>query len=296
MNNNTSLSLPISNDQFLKAIFGERYVSSHVTSFVCDPSNILPSESARCWAGGAYKDTKLKVDSNQFYTVSLFTHDESGRSRRRKANFSACYVIGLDDVREKLPIEQVDRLPPPSIVLKSSMHSEQWLYLLETPCTDISRIDNLHDGLISNGLAPNSKDPGQKGVTRYLRLPEGVNTKAKRIAENNGTAPRSAITVWHPERRYSLEQLGDPFGVDLDAPRTDTRIDGAANMSDHPLLHTPAVKIKKVLGAGRFDITCPWVNEHTDCDDSGSAIFTNGDGSIGSSATMELVIAERVRT
>jgi hypothetical protein len=153
----------------------------------------------------------LNVDSNQFYTVSLFTHDESGRSRRRKANFSACYVIGLDDVREKLPIEQIDRLPPPSIVLKSSMHSEQWLYLLETPCTEISRIDNLHDGLISNGLAPNSKDLGQEGVTRYLRLPEGVNTKAKRIAENNGTAPRSAITAWYPERRYSLEQLGDPL-------------------------------------------------------------------------------------
>jgi hypothetical protein len=282
MNNNASLPLStVSNDQFLNAIFGEQYVNSHVTSFVCDPNNIPPSESARCWAGGAYKNTKLKSGSKQFYTVSLFLPDETGRSRRRKSNFSACYVIGLDDVREKLPIEQVDRLPPPSIVLKSSMHSEQWLYLLETPCTDISRIDNLHDGLISNGLAPNSKDPGQKGVTRYLRLPEGVNTKAKRIAENNGTPPRSVITSWHPERRYSLEQLGDPFGVDIDAPRTDSRIDGATNVSDHPLLQTPAVNIKKVLSAGRFDITCPWVDEHTDCDDSGSAIFTNYDGSIG---------------
>lgn len=280
MINNVSIP-PVTNERFLKAIFGEQYGYSHVTSFMCDPSNIPPSESARCWAGGAYKDTKLKGNSNQFYTVSLFAPDETGRSRRRKANFSACYIVGLDDVREKLPIEQVNRLPPPSIVLKSSMHSEQWLYLLDVPCTDISLIDNLHDGLISNGLAPNSKDPGQKGVTRYLRLPEAVNTKAKRIAENNGTAPRSEITTWQPERRYSLEQLAEPFGVDLYAPRSDKRIDGAATVSDHPLLKTTVINIKKALSAGRFDVTCPWVNEHTSEDDSGSAIFTNSDGSFG---------------
>ncbi len=272
----------ITNDEFLKSIFGESYIYAYVTSFMQDPGNIPSGESGRCWAGGAYKDTLLTPNSNQFYTVSLFSPDETGRSRRRKANFSACYVIGLDDVKEKLPIEQVKRLPLPSIVLKSSLYSEQWLYLLETPCTDINRIDNLHDGLIKNGLAPDSKDPGQKSVTRYLRLPESINTKNKRVSENNGIAPRCEVTEWHPEHRYTLEQLAEPFGVDLDALRADKRINGAAAVSDHPLINIPEViNIKEVRSDGRFDITCPWVGSHTSQDDSGSAIFTNEDGSIG---------------
>jgi len=271
----------INNEQFLQAIFGNSYIYSHVTSFIQDPNNIPNDERGLCWSGGYYKDTPLIPNSNQFYTVSLFSPDENNRSRRRKAQFSGTYVIGLDDVKEKLPIEQVMKLPPPSIVLKSSLYSEQWLYILNQPEQDRDKIDNLHDGLIANGLAPNSKDPGQKGVTRFLRLPEGCNTKAKRVSENGGTPPGCEITEWHPERRYMLEQLAEPFGVDLNIVRADKRIDGAAAIDDHPILHTDAIEIKSKISDGRFSIVCPWVDEHTDRDDSGSAIFTNDDGSIG---------------
>ena len=274
--------MDISNTEFLRAIFGDQHSLAHVTSFTQDPGGIPASEGGRCWAGGAFKDTPLIPDSNQFYTVSLFAPDEKGRSRRRKVNFSACYVIGLDDVREKLPIEQVERLPSPSIVIKSSLHSEQWLYLLATPCVDASCIDNLHDGLINNGLVPDSKDPGQKGVTRYLRLPEGCNTKSKRIAENGGAAPHCEVTEWHPERRYTLDQLAAPFGVDLYAPRAEKRVDGAAAIPDHPLLKIPdIIKVKEIRSDGRLDITCPWVDEHTGGADDGAAVFTNKDGTIG---------------
>lgn len=272
--------MEITNEEFLQAIFGDQYQQAHVTSFCEDPSNIPNGLSGLCWAGGAYKDIELTPNSNQFFTVSLF-NPENGRANRRKHNFKACYTIALDDVREKLPIEQVMRLPPPSIVLKSSLNSEQWLYLLTEPCADPSKIDNLHDGLISKGLAPNGKDPGQKGITRYLRLPEGVNTKAKRIAENGGIAPRCEVIEWHPERRYTLYHLAAPFDVDLNVQRADRRVKGAAVVPDHPLLHTHAVKVKKVISAGRFDITCPWVDDHTDAADDGSAVFTNTDGSIG---------------
>ena len=273
--------MTVANDQFLQAIFGENYPYAHVTSFTQDPSNIPAGESGRCWAGSYFKDSQLIPNSNQFYTVSLFNLDEQGKANRRKANFSACHVIALDDVKEKLPLEQVMRLPAPSIVLKSSLHSEQWLYLLRTPCADATKVDNLHDGLIANGLAPTGKDPGQKGITRYLRLPEGCNTKAKRIAENGGIAPSCDVTEWHPERRYTLEQLAEPFGVDLNAPRAEKRVDGATKLPDHPLVHTDAIHIKSILSDGRYDVTCPWIDEHSDADDSGTAVFTNSDGTIG---------------
>lgn len=273
--------MEINNEQFLQTIFGEKFSLAHVTSFTHDPSNIPTGESGRSWAGGYYKDKYLTPDSNQFYTVSLFKMDEQGKANRRKVNFEACFVIALDDVKEKLPIDQVNKLPPPSIVLRSSLYSEQWLYLLDKPCNDASMIDNLHDGLIANGLAPDGKDPGQKGITRYLRLPEGVNTKAKRIIENNGIAPKCEVSVWHPERRYSLEQLASPFDVELDAPRADKRVDGATEISDHPILNTKAIRIKAVISGGRFDVTCPWLDEHTGSVDNGSAVFTNTDGTIG---------------
>ena len=154
--------MEITNDDFLRAIFGEMYIYAHVTSFTHDPGAIPPGEGGRCWSGGYYKDTPLIPDSNQFFTVSLFAPDDNGRSRRRKTQFTGTYVIGLDDVTEKIPLDQVARLPAPSIVLKSSLHSEQWLYILDQSETDRNRVDNLHDGLIERGLAPNSKDPEVK--------------------------------------------------------------------------------------------------------------------------------------
>lgn len=276
-----TLNVAVDNETFLRAIFGDAFSQAHVTSFREDPGNIPNGMQGRCWAGGSFGELPLLTDSNQFYTVSLFNKGEDGRSRRRKAEFVACYVIGLDDVREKLPISQVERLPPPSIVLKSSLDSEQWLYLLQVPETSASRVDKLHDGLIASGMAPDSKDPGQKGVTRYLRLPEGVNTKAKRVLANGGIPPKCKILQWSPNRKYALEDLAAPFGVDLSGAELDSKQVCAKTVSDHPLLLTEAVSVRRECSPGTFDITCPWVAEHTGADDSGTAMFTNLDGSIG---------------
>ena len=271
----------MTNEEFLRIIFGESYVYAHVTSFPDDPTNISADRRPICWAGGYYQDTPLTRATNQFYTISLFAPID-GRSKRRKATFSSCHVIGLDDVKEKLPLEQVNKLPKPTIVLQSSMYSEQWLYVLAKPCANKSKVENLLDGLIAKGLAPDSKDPGMKGVTRYLRLPEGVNNKASRIAENGGEPFQCKVLEYNPFHKYSLEQLAKPFDVDLSAKRREGLVDGSVAIPDHPILQVPdLVHVKEDKGEGRFDITCPWVDQHTDMDDSGSAVFTNKDGSMG---------------
>lgn len=272
----------VTNEEFLLAIFGEHAPWAHVTSFLEDPSNIPDSLRFKCWAGGYAKDTSIIPDSNQYFTVSIFNPDNEGKARRRKVLLNAVFIITLDDVREKLPIEQVNKLPLPSYILETSPGSEQYGYILDYPCTDRHKVDNLHDGLIANGLAPNSKDPGQKGVTRYVRLPEGVNTKNTRVVSNGGTPPRCNLIEFHPERRTSLLDLARPFNVDLSAERRETRVDGAADLPDHPLLDlADIIHIKDIRSDGRFDITCPWVVEHTGAADDGAAIFTNKDGSIG---------------
>jgi len=268
----------ISNEQVLQLIFGAQYHYAHVTSFMDDPSNISNDRKAICWAGDYYVNQRLLPQSNQFFSVSLFAHID-GRSRRRKSHFAGTYVIGLDDVNEKLSPEMVARLPQPTYKMNSSKNSEQWFYVLANPEMNPTRVDNLLDQLIANGLAPDGNDPGMKGVTRYLRLPEGVNTKAKRLAENGGRPYQCVITEWHPERKFRMEDLAIPFNVNLDSERREVRTSGTIDIPDHPIVKL--FNVKSRLGAGKFDITCPWLHDHSDNDDSGTALFTNDDGSLG---------------
>jgi hypothetical protein len=272
--------LPISNNEFLTALFGNDAPWVHVTGFPYDPSNIPEGKHLIAWMGDYYSRYNLQPNTNQYFTISNFYCDDQDQARRRKVLFRHTPVIVLDDVKEKLSMVEVSKLPSPSWVLETSPGSEQWGYILDTPCTDRAQVENLLDGLVANGLAPDGKDPGMKGVTRYVRLPEGVNNKASKLVD--GLPFQCNITVWQPFSRVTIEQLAAPFAVDLNAPRRESRVDGAAAITDHPLINIPEIiHIKEVRSDGRFDITCPWVNNHTDGDDSGSAVFTNADGSIG---------------
>lgn len=270
----------MNNRSFLEAIFGEDTDYVHVTGFPWDPGNIPKGEHLRAWAGGWVSRYALQPGTNQYFCVSIFNPDDKGVPRRRKGLFLRTRCIVLDDVREKLNIDVVNRLPPPSWILETSPGSEQWGYILDTPCSDRGRVENLLDGLVANGLAPDGKDPGMKGVTRYVRLPEGANTKASKLVD--GQPWQCRLLEWNPWVKVALEDLAAPFFVDLDQSRRDTRTDGAADVPDHPILQIPdIIHIKEVRGPGKFDITCPWVDKHTGGADDGAVIFTNDDGTIG---------------
>ena len=270
----------VTNSEFLTALFGEDAAWVHVTDFPYDPMEIPDDKRLISWMGDYFSRYKMQPNTNQYFTISNFYCDDAQQARRRKALFRHTPVIVLDDVKEKLSMTEVSKLPAPAWMLETSQGSEQWGYILNTPCTDRGRVENLLDGLVANGLAPDGKDPGMKGVTRYVRLPEGSNNKASKLV--NGLPFKCQLTKWEPFNRVTIEQLAEPFHVNLDALRREARVDGASDVSDHPLLQIPdIIKIKEVRSDGRFDITCPYVDEHTGQDDSGTAIFTNQDGSIG---------------
>ena len=272
--------LLVSNKEFIDALFGADAPWCHVTDFPHDPGNIPKDQHLIAWKGDYFSRYQLTPNTNQYFTISTFYCDEQSQARRRKALFKQTPVIVLDDVKEKLSMTEVNKLPSPSWILESSNGSEQWGYILNTPCTDRGRVENLLDGLVANGLAPEGRDPGMKGVTRYLRLPEGINNKASKLV--NGQPFKCRMLLWQPFNRVTIESLATPFCVDLDAVRRESRVDGAADVGDHPLVNIPnIISIKEIRSDGRFDITCPWVNDHTGQDDSGSAVFTNSDGTIG---------------
>ena len=271
----------VSNEEFLRAIFGESYANALVTSFKDDPANINHDRIRKCWSIYPFCFRELIRDSNQFFCVSLFNNDENGQQKRQNALFRSQHCVVLDDVDEKLSLEQAKRLPNPSWKIKTSNNSQQWGYILGEPCRNRQHLDNLTDGLIASDLAPASKDPGMKGVTRLMRLPEGLNTKAKRVSENGGVPPRCVITAWNPELKYNLQQLAAPFKIHLDAPRNNSHNSKnlAVDTPGHPVFKILMYKPTKVKG--KYEITCPWVKNHTDFIDNGAAIWTRVDGSIG---------------
>jgi len=268
------------NQTFIRMVFGDDAPHCHVTDFANDPNDIPEGMHLMAWRGDWASNYHLQEGTNQYFTISVFKPDEHGVARRRKALYLRTPCIVLDDVKEKLDVEQASKLPEPSWILETSPGSEQWGYILDTPCEDRGRVENLLDGLVANGLAPDGRDPGMKGVTRYVRLPGGYNTKRSKMVD--GQPFKCVMKKWQPFCRSTMEQLAAPFAVDLEAPRREARVDGAADIPDHPLLQIPdLIYIKGAMSKGRFDITCPWVDEHTNAIDNGAAMFTNKDGSMG---------------
>ncbi len=280
--NPRAIIMPIvTNNEFLNALMAEDAPWTHVTDFPYDPGDIPADRHLHAWKGDYFSRYTTTPGNNQYFTISHFGADDKGTARRRKALYRHTRVIVLDDVKEKLSLVEAEKLPTPSWILETSPGSEQWGYILNEPCTERAKVENLLDGLVANGLAPDGRDPGMKGVTRYVRLPEGSNNKASKLV--NGQPFKCNMVSWEPFQTVTLEQLAAPFHVNLDTMRREQRVDGAADISDHPLINDAGdiIRIKEVRSDGRFDITCPWVDEHTGADDSGSAVFTNDDGTIG---------------
>ena len=279
-------NLNINNETFLKAVFGEEWGLSHVTAFENDPSNIRKEFRAACWSGGYAKNrlARFSPAENQYFTISLFESDEDGTARRRKSLFDACFVIVADDVAEKIPVEQAKKLPVPSYKMLSSMGSEQWGWILTEAVDDADQVNNLLDGLVAKGLAPDGTDPGMKGVTRYVRLPEGCNTKAKRIDENGGTPFPCRLTEWEPDRTYTLDDLAAAFNIDIHAPRGEQNEIGidpnqAYNGLQHPILEHVKIEGKGHDGFYRLS-ECPNGEMHSDGDVAGAAMQFLPDGRI----------------
>ncbi len=280
MENTTTIPLQnqeisVTNNTFLKAIFGDKWELAHVTSFKNDPSNIPQENRGKCWGGHRF-NFKILHPGNQYYTVSLFDLND-GKVVRQKACFAALYVLVIDDVGEKVLLSQVEKLPPPNYIVNTSVNSQQWGWIFSEPCRDFQKATNLLDGFVKLGITPDFKDPGMKGVTRYVRLPEGHNTKANRLVD--GKPYKCKLVHWNPDgERYTIEQIANAFGIDLYVKKNNVSTSDNADVN-HPILDKVEVKQKK--SPGEFMIVCPWVEGHTNQDDSGTILYTREDLYIG---------------
>ena len=271
--------LGVSNDDFLETVFG--VLAGEQRPVVCGfPGN--PHEVAKArwfgrpWVGGK---TPWQAANNNYFTLACFSPDEKGQYRRMKKNFVALHAIMLDDIgtkaanRERLTI-------PPSWLLETSEGNFQAGYVFNEPLTDGTLAERLMKSLIAANLC----DPGADGpLARYARLPAGGNGKYDppficRLRE------------YSPEARYSVEQIVDGLALDFDpmaAPQRNRRKGSSAGQSSgSEEIYVPragenpvVTKLKeaglyiKPLGAGKHEINCPWMDEHTDGHGGGTAYF-----------------------
>jgi len=252
-----------------------------VTGFRGDPGSV----DHKLWGGrSALPMPRFICDGNNNYiAVSAFKLASDGRYRRRKDCFAGMYIVMIDDVGTKVPFDKLV-LPPTCLVETSPGNFQAW-YFLKAPERDRHRAETLVKGMIASGLTADGADPGMSGVTRYGRLPVGVNGKGKYV-EHLGHPFVQRVAVWSPDQRYSIDEIADAYGVNLQVTRTPRRkapprkrqvpdlgtSDGHGGITS--ILDNAGLYLEPLSGLdGGHRIVCPWVHEHTDEDPTGTVYF-----------------------
>jgi hypothetical protein len=121
-------------------------------------------------------------------------------------NFAANHAVVLDDIGTKIPLAKA--VLKPTWALETSPGNFQLGYLWNEPISDVDLACRISNSVAQHGLS----DPAAHNVTRYVRLPQGANTKAK-----YGRPIRHIMRMFDPALRYSPEDFVEAFGLDLDA-------------------------------------------------------------------------------
>lgn len=266
----------VSNSEFLAALFWElpADASPVVASFEGNPVRA----SSRDWSCAPPTGTSpMAATANNYFSLASFRPDEAGRYRRRKSQFVALHVVMLDDIGTKVAFDRLS--VPPTWLLETSPGNFQAGYALVEPVQDGALADRLMHTMISAGLC----DPGANGPrARLARLPVGANGK-------HSPTFQCRLASWCPDRRYSVEQIVEGFDLEMTqggrpARRQARSAENACQdedgvfvpgPDDNPVISalTDRGLYKSPLGDGKHDITCPWVAEHTDGADGGTAYF-----------------------
>lgn len=184
----------VTNRQFIRALFGDDADRAWVAS--------VHDANKAAWFGGHAGNSDLDApgftSGDTYFAVGVLQDDAPARAT---AHWSHTHVIVVDDVGEKVSAEAVcAALGEPSYVLRTSLGSRQFGYCLREPLRDAALQARIMRA-ITIGLFKGI-DPGHGDNVRYVRLPRGINSKPKRVAENGGQPQHVALLEWHPERRF----------------------------------------------------------------------------------------------
>lgn len=222
--------------------------------------------------------------SNNYFNCSSLRRTADGHLRATTAQVSRFSVLLLDDVGTKVPLKAVAGLPP-TYAIKTSPGNFQYGYVLETPLENLHEIAALQDAVADAGLCDN----GAKGAARWARLPYAINGKEK-YRDDDGQLYHCELSHWSG-RRFSLGEIHEGFKLGtkphvVAKNRTRRHVSRAKptnishdvfrpKLDENPVI--TALKTRNLYKCetkpGVHEIICPWVEQHTDQVDTGTAYF-----------------------
>lgn len=233
---------------------------------------------------------KLPAANNNFLGCSSFYPGNDGSFKARKAQFATCHFLMLDDLGTKVPLERLAGFEL-SWLIQTSPGNHQGGIILYEPLTDGATAVRILNAIIESGLC----DAGAKGpLSRWARLPVAINGKPK-YASKDGAPFQCRLIEWRPDARYTPQEIVDRLQLELapaGRPKKNRKPSPPSGDASHSsgsdvngvlipkAAENPVVAALKArglyktpLGPGKHDITCPWMQEHTDALDTGAAYF-----------------------
>ncbi len=267
-----------SNAEFLHAVFGELPSGAiiAVTGKAGDPQ--LGGWSAHDAADIA---NVCPGHANTYFNcASLRVSD--GEILARKEHAASYHALVLDDVGTKVARNLIAATP--TWELETSPGNFQIGFKLNPPVADHGEVERMQQQIAAAGLT----DKGALGMVRWARLPNGINGKPKYRTESD--APfKCRLRVWNPDTAYSATDLVKalqlkpvatspaPIRKSSDSISSPSFAGGLYNpaAAENPVLTAFKARdlYKREISAGRHQVTCPWVAEHTDGLDTGAAYF-----------------------
>jgi hypothetical protein len=272
----------IRNADFIRAIFGDCSKNGLpiLVSFKGNPADVPKHK----WYGQPWINSASVVspsDANNYFSLASFKPDDAGKYKRKKSHFQSLHAVMLDDIGAKVSIERLTLTP--TWLLETSSGNYQAGYILAEPICTHKQADQLMNAIINAGLC----DPGANGPTaRLARLPCGINGKHE-------PQFHCQLKTWSPEKRYTLHELVDGLQleiIDKDRSKPKNNQTSSIQNTDNEQIWMPRPEeniilttlkernlYKSPLGEGKHDITCPWLNAHTNSIDNGTAYFEPDD-------------------
>lgn len=266
-------------DQFFQAM--SMFVPPEARIMACQFAGDPNSDIYGKWRARVLNSPDMIDDrANVYLCVSAMKQNVRGEFRRRKENFAGGLLLMIDDIGTgkgaKFPLSVLDPLPP-SAMIETSPDNFQGIYLFDRLVDDMAEFNALIQAFIQRQFLGN--DTGQAGVNRVFRPPIGINGKPKYYDEH-GRPWRVRCTDWHPERRYSVQDIIKAFDLTLIRERRAPK--GATGGRGDRIRHFMEVRAA-LRGAGMLKredpdysgwihVRCPWTAYHTDQADNGAAI------------------------
>lgn len=275
-----STAFALTNADFLATIFADALKEGQalVTAKRGDPQ-----EGGWIAHPASKAETLCSSDLNTYFNCASFTPGEDGALSARKEQVAGYHVLVLDDVGTKADRNLLGGITP-TWELETSPGNFQIGFKLDPPLYDGKEVDRFQRVIATAGLTDN----GALGIARWVRLPNGINGKPKYAMDGKPFACR--LHAWNPETAYASDDLlkmlvpleaqtepaatasPRPIAAAMPRPSNDVYI---ARGSENPVVAAFKSQglYKRLIAAGRHDVTCPWVEEHTDKLDTGAAYF-----------------------